>query len=287
VSPLHRLPVAVAPFPGETLGSYLTRLAVANHLERATLDDCLREPGISSGPADLGRLSAATGKPSLVLQHALSELGPRRLWLRGEVPRLACRFCVAAQGISGPVRTRAPGNPDVCLRHRRWTGPTVRRTEEQYDLSHLPEILVAAKRHHRLVRQHGLLEVRRAYQAALEVNLGWAQRGWWSRHRDQRLSQLPGSPLRLIGDPALHAAIYPEAVRLACVMVSPHWSAAAASADVGDRERFYAEVARRLNLSEYRLASVGDPLARWVAREARLALAEVQVMLSTGPTVTG
>ena len=97
---LRRLPVAVAPFPGETLSSYVTRLALANHLERATLDECLREPGISSGPADLRRLSAATGKPSLVLQHALSELGPRRLWLRGEVPRLACRFCVAAQGIS-------------------------------------------------------------------------------------------------------------------------------------------------------------------------------------------
>jgi hypothetical protein len=44
---------------------------------------------------------------------------------------------------------------------------------------------------------------------------------------------------------------------------------------------------RRLNLSEYRPASVADPLARWVAREARLALAEVQAMLSTGPTVTG
>jgi hypothetical protein len=272
---LRRLPVPVAPFPTETVGSYVTRLALANHLERATLDGLLREPGISRGPADLRRLTAATGKSSFVLQHALSELGPRRLWLRGEVPRLACRLCVAAQGISGRVSVRAPGHRDVCLRHRRWTGPTVRRLEEQYDLSHLPEILVAANRHHRLVRQHGLVEARRAYQDALEVNLGWALLGWWCRHRDQRLRQLPGGPARLIGDPALHAAVYPETVRLACVMVSPHWTAVAASADVSDREPFYAEVARRLDLSEYR-PSVGDPLARWVAREARLGIAQCE-----------
>ena len=91
---------------------------------------------------------------------------------------------------------------------------------------------------------------------------------------------------RLVHTP-LHAAVYPETVRLACVMVSPHWTAVAAPAYAGDRGRFYAEVARQLNLSGYRPASVVDPLARWVAREAQLALPEVRMTLSTGRTVAG
>jgi len=82
----------------------------------------------------------------------------------------------------------------------------------------------------------------------------------------------------LIGDPALHAALYPETVRLACILASPRWVGAAVSADQGDQgdqNRFYAEVARRLDLSKYRPCAIGDPPVRWVAREVRLAFAEV------------
>lgn len=66
----------------------------------------------------------------------------------------------------------------------------------------------------------------------------------------------------LIGDPALHAALYPETVRRACILASPHWVGAAVSADQGDQgdqNRFYAEVARRLDLSKYRPCAIGDP----------------------------
>jgi hypothetical protein len=102
-----------------------------------------------------------------------------------------------------------------------------------------------------------------------------ARRGWWGRHRDRRLRRLSPGPVVLIGDPALHAAVYPETVSLACILASPYWVSAAVSADRADRARFYSEVARRLDLSEYRPAAVGDPLACRVAREARLVFAKV------------
>lgn len=123
------------------------------------------------------------------------------------------------------------GYPDVCLRHRHWTGPTVLNVEGQIDLSRVPEVLGAAKRHYRLVPEHGFLRARCAYQDALDVTLGWARRGWWGRHRDRRLRRLSPAPVVLIGDPALHAAVYPETVRLACILASPHWVGAAVSAD--------------------------------------------------------
>ena len=271
---LRRLPVPVAPFPTETVTSYVTRLALANHLQMATLADYLRGPGTTRSRPDPGRLAAATGISRLVLQQALPELEPHRLWPLG-CSRLACRFCAAARGIYSPLRCWATGYPDVCLRHRRWASPTVLNLEGQRDLGCVPEVLGAAKRHYRLVPEHGLLRARCAYQDALDVTLGWARRGWWGRHRDGRLRRLSAAPVVLIGDPALHAALYPETVSLACILASPHWVGAAVSADRADRGRFYSEVARRLDLSEYRPAAVGDPLACWVAREARLAFAEV------------
>ena len=38
-------------------------------------------------------------------------------------PNRPLRFCAAARGIYSPVRCWAMGYPDVCLRHRHWTGP--------------------------------------------------------------------------------------------------------------------------------------------------------------------
>jgi hypothetical protein len=98
---LRRLPVPVAPFPAETVSSYVTRLALANHLKPATLADYLRGPGTTRRRPDPGHLTAATGMSRLVLQQALPELDPHRL----------------------SPQHWAMGYPDVCLRHRHWTGP--------------------------------------------------------------------------------------------------------------------------------------------------------------------
>ena len=43
--PLRRLPVSVPLFPAETVGSYIRRMATANHLDYAMLARHLHEPG--------------------------------------------------------------------------------------------------------------------------------------------------------------------------------------------------------------------------------------------------
>ena len=228
---LRRLPVPVAPFPAETVSPYVTRLALANHLKPATLADYLRGPGTTRRRPDPGHLTAATGMSRLVLQQALpsSILTASRLstgapgWPVGSVPRLGAS---TARSGAGPWVTRTSVSAID-------TGqaPTVLNVEGQIDLSRVPEVLGAAKRHYRLVPEHGFLRARCAYQDALDVTLGWARRGWWGRHRDRRLRRLSPAPVVLIGDPALHAAVYPETVRLACILASPHWVGAAVSAD--------------------------------------------------------
>jgi len=78
----------------------------------------------------------------------------------------------------------------------------------------------------------------------------------------------------------LHAAMYPETVALASIMITVHWVAAAASPHESDRDRFYTEVARRLDLPTYRTDGLGEALATWAAHESRYALTE----LLQGPT---
>ena len=51
-------------------------------------------------------------------------------------------------------------------------------------------------------------------------------------------------------------------------MLSPRWVSAAASAGVGNRERFCAAVARRLDLPGYEALTAEDPLVTWVEVES-------------------
>lgn len=265
---LRRLPTPVAPFPSETLASYLGRLARANHLTRQVLDWHLGRTGAVGNDVDPERLAAVIGRREAVLRLALPELG-RHPSAQTEI-RAACRRCAARRGIAGRVSCWVPGHPYVCIRHRIWIGPGVLAFEDQHDLGRLPEVASAARRHRRLVAHHGAAQTRRAYRSAYEVTLGWAEQGWWARHLDRRLCLIaPPHPL-LVGRPALNAAIYPETVSLAAIMLSPTWVAAAASPH--GRQRFYAEVARRLDLPDYRPGDDRDPLLAWVRAESPFAL---------------
>lgn len=64
----------------------------------------------------------------------------------------------------------------------------------------------------------------------------------------------------------LRAALYPEAVTVTSLMVSPYWVGVAAAPH--KRQRFYAEAARRLDLPDYHPDSAYDPLAQWVIHNA-------------------
>ena len=265
-----RLPVPVAPYSAETLASYLARLAAANHLQQRTLANYLHQPATPGTRPTIDRLAAASGSPVPTLRRALPELGSRHPWWSREHPRLVCRCCSAARGIIGPVTHWVPNHPEICERHCRWIGPTVRSLAEQHDLSSLADVVAAAIVHRKLVRRHAL--VYRAYHDALRVNMRWAERGCFGRHRDRRLRLLRGPRPLAFDDPAMHAAVYPETVGLTAVMVVIHWVELAASRRAADTDRFYAEVVRRLDLPEYQPNSFHDPLVRWVAVKSQPAL---------------
>jgi hypothetical protein len=68
--------------------------------------------------------------------------------------RPACRFCMARRGVTEPVYCWIPDHRTVCHRHYRWIGPGNRTHDDQRDLRDAPVVLVAARRHARLHRNH-------------------------------------------------------------------------------------------------------------------------------------
>jgi hypothetical protein len=140
--PPPALPCAVAPFPCETLASYLARLACANHIDAVSLRRYIvGSPAGESLPA--AGLAAAAGIPAADLTRAIAGSWgpepPRRRWWRAGVEIIkfvqnpACRQCTTARGAVGPVITQRPAEDVICLRHQRWTG--WRRSPEQPSLA--------------------------------------------------------------------------------------------------------------------------------------------------------
>ncbi|WP_442972090.1 TniQ family protein, partial [Rhodococcus sp. T7] len=74
--PPARLPRPVPPFHGETLASYLYRLAIANQLHPDDLGAHLTGTRRTREPITLHALAAATGRSPRSLGHALPELRP-------------------------------------------------------------------------------------------------------------------------------------------------------------------------------------------------------------------
>jgi len=292
------LPVTTPPFPSETLGSYIRRLAIANYLHPGEFEEYLHDPVTRRKGVIPARLAAASGSPLSVLTLALPELskyrppatsGPPELRPRPELPAdfdhyeptVACRHCTAAHGIFGTVTRWAPPHRNVCIRHRRWVGHVdhalmglLDGREAQLDLALLPDV-VAAERHQRnLARRHGQRRVILAYRTGLHIALRWAERHDHGRHRHRRIEILGFIPSTHwtfpSWDPVLLAAVYPEAVTLTSLVLSPYWVRIAASPS--ERQRFYAEAARRLRLPYYQPDSAFDPLVWWAERSAHFEL---------------
>jgi hypothetical protein len=275
--PVRRLPITTAPFPSETVGSYVRRLAITNHLHPGEFELYLRrrERRVNSA-----RLAGVSGRPLSLLQRALPELRPANSLPAAfdhHEPTLACRHCTAARGITGTVTCWAPPHRNVCLRHRRWVGhidPAFQGLldgrDPQPDLKVLPDVVTADRRLRRLARRHGQEQVILAYRTGLHVTLRWADRNDWRYHRHRRIQLLgfvPATDWRFPPwDPVLRAAIYPEAVAVTSLVLSPYWAGVAA--DPRERRRFYAEAARRLHLPDYYPDSAYDPLAQWASHHA-------------------
>jgi hypothetical protein len=282
----HALPYSVAPFQDETLTSYHRRLAAANHLD---VDDllihvtgCSQQIGAPARHLTADQLAAISGRPQRTLLLALPELraatpGTAGLPQRGRTialvnrtaQRPACRRCTAARGITGEVTRWVCHDQNVCLAHRLWIGKGVSKAEDQTDLTQLPDLLAAQRRHTNLIRRHGHKLTARSFQDAAYISRRWAEQGYWSSSRGARTLVLFGTDLYRLyaGDPLLPLVTYPEAVGLTSLLASRYWHEVAAEAnryfDHRVFDRFCDEVARRTGISGYQLHGPRDPLQQW------------------------
>jgi hypothetical protein len=234
--PPRPLPRTVVPVPGEYHLDYTARLARANHLEFLELADALEDPAdILHHPYEWRqheqeRLAGAAGQP--VARIARLWWPDPRVYLRDpegfrQMLRPACRRCTARQGIAEPVACHLPPHLTVCRGHRLWIGPTARSHAGQLDVSQLPEIFRARRRHLALVRHHQWQLVDTAVSDATRAihAHGWTPRqrqrlrqlapGTWQQALPGVLGASAGCPGDGCGSSAVEIAIYPDVIQLA------------------------------------------------------------------------
>jgi hypothetical protein len=299
--PAQLLPVQVRPVGGETVVSYVFRLADANGFARPTmLLRAIGEPiakNVHAGILDhhditlnapaLARLAAMTGRATTSLRKTLPSLGAactdRRLSSTTE-PLINAFSSAAIRGHCQHCITRIPGHPNIrvhrgsappiCGRHHRWVD-TTRQHPNQVDLANNIEIITA---HRRFQRLPSTLDDPTWARQQLCRTTGIVTQ--WHHHRDrhsfsqsifnelharwdQRARTLPSS------GSATPLLVMPEAVTLAEILCDPHWRRHVAIADRYDLPLFYQQVARRLGQPTKfsdRLADSyrNDPLKSWV-----------------------
>lgn len=259
--PLRPLPVGVPLVPGEDHKSLMWRLARANHLPSLNLRDVLPQP-TGTELINLAGLATLAGQPLQRLQQALDARPDRWLAMR----QLACSRCMARRGIPHRVLIEVANHQPLCRRHRRWLSPQADWAQEEYDLTPVPEVLRAQRRHAALMHQHhGWNDTAEAaYGHARHILHRWAQRHDWSTHRDRRLAYFLDTSRYRVTEfhPLISMVNYPETVTLARILADPHWVAQATARGLAGLTRFHNEVRRRLRI-DYEPYHARDPLVLW------------------------
>lgn len=229
---LRVLPRCPAPVRYETIGSYLHRVAEANHLRASELAHLIGLPHAPRrehnkagrwNPENLNRLGTLTGRSPVALTHAIPVLAaiasPRRhhpplmidIIAAGRV-QTACRLCTSRRGIHTLVILNAPLDKAVCSQHHRWLPGG-----EHLTTSLLPEIAQASRRLH---RDRQRTDIHSRYEQARRLTDAWftlqhdnpfAMR--WA-HRLERLPPDPYGHPQWPSAPRIEAITYPETVAL-------------------------------------------------------------------------
>jgi hypothetical protein len=298
--PAQLLPVQVRPVGGETVVSYVFRLADANGFARPTMllrvigepiannihAGILEHHDITLNAPALARLAALTGRPAASLGKTLPSLGTacvdRRLSSTTEplintfssaAVRGHCQHCIARIPGHPNIRVDRRSAPAICGRHQRWVDTTGQHPN-QVDLANNIEIITAHRRFQRLLSTvDDLTWARQQLCRTTGIVTQWHHH--WDRHSfshsifehlharwDARARTLPsGSATSLL--------VMPEAVALAEILCDPQWLRHVAIANRYDLLPFYRQVARRLGQPtkfsdslaySYRI----DPLKSWV-----------------------
>lgn len=231
-APARTLPVPLPPLHRELLGSYLHRLADANHLAIGGLSLEIgpgrhhrRDSDDTAGwtPAAVTRLAALAGTTATALLHALPVLQAiAPAGHEAAPPSLppwhahACLLCAARRGARGLAIIRIFPHERICGRHGRWHGGGPQRPLQ--DL--LPEIPCANALHRRLARRHGTAAVTGHYLQAQAQTRQWLAgdgpadlKSSWKR-RLRLLGEDPyGDPHRP-GPDRIELVTYPETVTM-------------------------------------------------------------------------
>jgi hypothetical protein len=263
--PPRLLPIPLTPLHHELLGSYLHRLAEANHLTIQALAHEIgpgryhaRDTESLSGwtPRTVSRLAALTGTGTAALLRALPVL--QKITSQVLNPPAAppgaitasrhthaCRLCAARHGVIGMAIVRAFPHQRICLRHSRWHGGGDQRM--LWPL--LPETLQANQRHRRLVRQHALPAISQDHLHAQTLTRQWLTRNGppelqrrWQRRLDLLGEDTYGDPNRP-GTDRIELVTYPETVTLTSLIASKHTTPGG----------FLTEAARRLGIDSITL----------------------------------
>jgi hypothetical protein len=216
------LPVPAAPVAGETLVSFLGRLAVANRTSPDALLDILPpwfrvktrwhddrwQPGSLSPSADdaTARLALISGSTAEAIKAALPAFGGERgRPLRAAV---ACRLCAAARGIKQPVPVHLPACQQICIRHGIWLP---RPGTPQFSVSGCPDIPDAEHRARRLLRHCAAEQL--IYS---RIQAPDADDQAWKRPMMALIRSNPRSAAESSSQELFLAAAYPDAITVAC-----------------------------------------------------------------------
>ncbi|MBT2493432.1 TniQ family protein [Streptomyces sp. ISL-96] len=173
------LPLQVRFVPGESTGSYVTRLAARNGLAVGRLLDSIgkgkskavdpRYTELYMNRAGRDRLATLTGLPLERLTTALISTrdeqllpegrgGPVWVWPwqpRGGYLVRGCALCAASRGVGGPVWLMQPDQWRICVRHGRFSDNSRDDAVPFVDLSPGPHVVEAERRRLALVRRLG------------------------------------------------------------------------------------------------------------------------------------
>lgn len=234
--PLRPLPLSPGPVQGETIGSYLHRLAVANNRPVNGLARLLGPLPAEFSPLSNttagwttqspNRLAVLAGRPAARLARALPALAdflaPHGPKIRPErVIGRPCHCCTARRGPSASmVIILAPAYQHLCPRHQRWT-----RSTHDIPLTHLPEVLQAQHHLDRLAHRHDH-RIQHALDLARKIIDEWSAGGMpldlgreWTRRLDR--IELHSAGTKIPFEDRHRLASFPETTVLTDLVLNP------------------------------------------------------------------
>jgi hypothetical protein len=226
------LPVPVSPVNGETLVSFLGRLAAANRTSPDALLDVLPPwfrvktrwhddrwqhdkfaPWADDAAATLALIS---GTDIAAIRNALPAFGAGS----GQPARAgtACRQCTAARRVHQPVPVHLPAHHRVCLRHGIWLS---RPGTPQFSVSECPGIIAAEHRARRLLRhctteQLIYASIRATQPAAAQPS----SRPAWKQRMQALIMSNPRAVIEQCPAELVTAASYPDTITTAASMIA-------------------------------------------------------------------